>query len=57
MHAWLELTGWIATFATLTGTVIVLIARSVSRDSTAYDLIFVWDGKYTAEELELPARH
>ncbi|MCD1260063.1 hypothetical protein B5M42_014710 [Paenibacillus athensensis] len=53
MPAWLELTGWIAVFAVLTGTVITLIARGISRDSTAYDLIFVWDGNYTAEELGL----
>jgi hypothetical protein len=47
------LMGWIAAFGTITGGVIAGIARFVSRDSTNYDMVFVWDSRYTLEELEL----
>ncbi|MGG1519483.1 hypothetical protein ABE504_29050 [Paenibacillus oryzisoli] len=48
-----ELMGWIAGFATITGIVIAGVARAVSRDSTQYDMVFLWDNRYTLEELEL----
>lgn len=51
------LMGWIAAFGTITGGVIAGVARFVSRDSTNYDMVFVWDNRYTLEELELEVKH
>ncbi|WP_171638279.1 hypothetical protein [Paenibacillus plantarum] len=47
------LMGWIVGFGTIIGGVITATARFVSKDSTAYDMIFLWDNRYTLEELEL----
>ena len=47
------LMGWIVAFGAIIGGVIAAIARFISRDSTAYDMVFVWDNRYTLEELEL----
>ncbi|WNR44423.1 hypothetical protein [Paenibacillus roseipurpureus] len=47
------LMGWIAAFGAITGGVIAGIARFTKRDSTQYDIVFLWDHKYTLEELEL----
>lgn len=47
------LMGWIVAFGTIIGGVIAAIARFVSRDSTQYDMVFLWDNRYTLEELEL----
>ena len=47
------LLGWIAAFGVVIGGVVALVARFVSRDSTKYDMIFLWDNRYTLEELEL----
>lgn len=49
----LELTGWIFVFAAITGGVIAGIARFTSRDSTQYDMEFLWEHRHTLEELEL----
>lgn len=47
------LLGWIAAFGVVIGVVLALVARFVSRDSTKYDMEFLWDNRYTLEELEL----
>ncbi|CAN7196081.1 MULTISPECIES: hypothetical protein [unclassified Paenibacillus] len=47
------LMGWIVGFGTIIGGVITATARFVSKDSTAYDMVFLWDNRYTLEELEL----
>ncbi|MFD0695405.1 hypothetical protein ACFQZT_14985 [Paenibacillus sp. GCM10027628] len=48
-----ELMGWILAFIVIMGGTIALIARFISRDSTNYDMEFLWDHRYTLEELEL----
>lgn len=50
------LMGWIVGFGAIIGGVIAAIARFVSRDSTQYDMVFVWDNRYTLEELELQSK-
>lgn len=50
------LMGWIVVFGAILGGVITAIARFVSRDSTQYDMVFVWDNRYTLEELELQSK-
>jgi type IV secretory pathway TrbD component len=47
------LLGWIAAFGVVIWGVIALVARFVSRDSTQYDMVFLWDNRFTLEELEL----
>lgn len=47
------LLGWIGAFGVVIGGVIALVARFVSRDSTKYDMVFLWDNRFTLEELEL----
>ncbi|WP_175532312.1 hypothetical protein [Paenibacillus sp. yr247] len=47
------LLGWIAAFGVVIGGVIALIARFIRRDSTKYDMIFLWEHRFTLEELEL----
>lgn len=47
------LLGWIAAFGVIIGVVLALVARFVSRDSTKYDMEFLWDNRFTLEELEL----
>ncbi|GFZ85334.1 hypothetical protein GCM10008018_34230 [Paenibacillus marchantiophytorum] len=47
------LLGWIAAFGTVIGGVIYAIARFVSRDSTQYDMEFLWEYRFTRKELEL----
>ncbi|WP_171685374.1 hypothetical protein [Paenibacillus planticolens] len=49
----IALIGWIAAFGVAIGGVVALIARFVSRDSTKYDMAFLWDNRFTLEELEL----
>lgn len=48
------LMGWIAVFGVVIGGVIAAIARFIARDSTQYDMTFLWEHRYTLEELELP---
>ncbi|UJF33544.1 hypothetical protein [Paenibacillus hexagrammi] len=48
-----SLMGWITVFAVISGGVIFGIARFVESDSTAYDMEFLWEHRYTLEELEL----
>ncbi|WP_171649587.1 hypothetical protein [Paenibacillus phytorum] len=47
------LMGWIVVFGVVIGGVITGIARFVERDSIQYDMIFLWEHRYTLEELEL----
>ena len=47
------LMGWIVGFGAIIGGVIAAIARFVESDSTQYDMVFLWDHRYTLEELEL----
>ncbi|WP_171691479.1 hypothetical protein [Paenibacillus germinis] len=47
------LMGWIVVFGVVIGGVIAGIARFVERDSIQYDMIFLWEHRYTLEELEL----
>ncbi|MDQ0903277.1 MULTISPECIES: hypothetical protein [unclassified Paenibacillus] len=47
------LMGWIVVFGVIIGGVIAGIARFVERDSTQYDMTFLWEHRYTLEELEL----
>ncbi|WP_156389933.1 MULTISPECIES: hypothetical protein [unclassified Paenibacillus] len=47
------LMGWIVVFGVIIGGVIAGIARFVERDSIQYDMIFLWEHRYTLEELEL----
>jgi hypothetical protein len=53
MNEALELIAWICVFASITFGIIFLLTILVSRDTTTYDMEFVWDGKYTLEELGL----
>ncbi|OPH53312.1 hypothetical protein BC351_05390 [Paenibacillus ferrarius] len=50
------LLGWITAFGIVIGGVTAAIARFVSRDSTKYDMEFLWGHRYTLEELELTLR-
>jgi hypothetical protein len=50
------LMGWIFAFGVIMGGTIAAIARFISRDSTNYDMEFVWGNRYTLEELELDKR-
>ncbi|WP_167357001.1 hypothetical protein [Paenibacillus pectinilyticus] len=50
------LMGWIVAFGTILGGVCAGVARIISRDSIKYDMIFLWDNRYTLEELELKTR-
>ena len=47
------LMGWIVVFGAVTGGVMAGIARFISKDSIQYDMIFLWESRYTLEELEL----
>ncbi|MBP1964010.1 hypothetical protein [Paenibacillus aceris] len=47
------LLGWIGAFGVVIGGVIALIARFIKRDSTQYDMVFLWDNRFSLEELEL----
>lgn len=47
------LMGWIVVFGVIIGGVIAGIARFIERDSIQYDMTFLWDHRYTLEELEL----
>lgn len=47
------LMGWIVVFGVIIGGVVAGIARFVERDSIQYDMTFLWDHRYTLEELEL----
>ena len=47
------LMGWILVFGIVIGGVIAGIARFVESDSTEYDMTFLWEHRYTLEELEL----
>ena len=46
------LMGWIVGFGAIIGGVIAAIARFLD-ELTQYDMVFVWDNRYTLEELEL----
>ncbi|MDD9270636.1 hypothetical protein ACFPES_26625 [Paenibacillus sp. GCM10023248] len=48
-----ELIGWIFAFGVIIGGVVALIARFIKRDSTQYDIVFLWENRYTLEEMEL----
>ncbi|MEW9699320.1 hypothetical protein [Paenibacillus sp. SI8] len=50
------LLGWILIFAVIMGGTLMAIARFISRDSTNYDMEFLWDHRYSLEELELAKR-
>lgn len=47
------LMGWIVVFGVIIGGVVAGIARFIERDSIQYDMTFLWDHRYTLEELEL----
>lgn len=47
------LLGWIGAFGVVIGGVTALIARFIKRDSTQYDMVFLWDNRFSLEELEL----
>jgi hypothetical protein len=53
MNEAIQLIAWICVFASIASGIIYLLLILVSQDTTAYDMEFVWDGKYTLEELEL----
>jgi hypothetical protein len=53
MNEALQLIAWIFVFAIVASGICVLLTILVRRDTTKYDMEFVWDGKYTLEELEL----
>lgn len=48
-----ELLGWTFAFGVIIGGVIALVARFVKRDSTQYDIVFLWENRYTLKEMEL----
>jgi hypothetical protein len=53
MNEALQLIAWIFVFAIVASGICVLLTILVRQDTTKYDMEFVWDGKYTLEELEL----
>ena len=49
----LELMAWIGVFGSMLGAVLWTLSIFIREDSTEYDLTFVWDDKYTREDLNL----
>ncbi|WP_165972247.1 hypothetical protein [Paenibacillus piri] len=48
---WAELFLWTVLFAGIVGSFCACLYKLVTNDSAEYDLEFVWDSKYTMEEL------
>ncbi|MFC5450490.1 hypothetical protein [Paenibacillus aestuarii] len=47
------LMGSLFVFAVILGVTVYALAYFVSHDSTSYDMEFLWDNRFTREELEL----
>lgn len=53
MNDALELIAWLAVFASILTGIMFMLMILILHDTTQYDMEFLWDGKYTLEELEL----
>ncbi|WP_186446254.1 hypothetical protein [Paenibacillus cremeus] len=47
---------WLILFASITVSFCTVLLEVIMRDSTSYDMEFLWDFKYTHEELHLDSK-
>jgi hypothetical protein len=50
---WAELVVWMIVLAGIIGTFCACLHSFVTKDSTEYDIEFLWDHRFTLKELEL----